>query len=305
MCRWERARSTRTVGSRSCRRGCSALMASRSPRQCWRWRHRRGSPHRAASSVSPGVGASTTTGRTLDISFIGAAAGNGPCTADYAADALESKTAVAISVRATRTRSGDGTEVACTAVGYLRHLRVRLTVPLRNRVLVDAATKGPGRGHFLRTSATRRTLRASPQRLHAVLSQGIMREWPTCNRAWSRSAFDAVSCVRLDDVRAGRRIAHSHASSVATARRSPCLVAVANPNPSPADRAQAEERFRGHRRPDARRVHAGTLSTLRTRPSLVGTAAAQRSWRKSRSDDRPDAGLRRGRTRPEPARDAG
>ncbi len=95
----------------------------------------------AASSVPPGVGASTTTGRTLDISFIGAAAGTGPCTADYAVDALESKTAVAVSVR--ETRSGDATEIACTDVGYQRHLRVRLTVPLRNRVLVDAATKGP------------------------------------------------------------------------------------------------------------------------------------------------------------------
>jgi hypothetical protein len=91
--------------------------------------------------VAPGVGASTTTGRTLDISFIGAAAGTGPCTADYAVDALESKTAVAVSVR--ETRSGDATEIACTDVGYQRHLRVRLAAPLRNRVLVDAATKGP------------------------------------------------------------------------------------------------------------------------------------------------------------------
>ncbi len=98
-------------------------------------------PAPATSSVAPGVGATTTTGRTLDISFVGAAAGNGPCTADYAVDALESKTAVAISVR--ETRSGDGTEVACTAMGYQRHLRIRLTVPLRNRVLVDATTKGP------------------------------------------------------------------------------------------------------------------------------------------------------------------
>ena len=95
----------------------------------------------AASGVAPGVGASTTAGRTLDISFIGAAAGDGPCTADYAADALESKTAVAISVR--ETRSGDGTAVACTDVGYQRHVRIQLRVPLRNRVLVDAATKGP------------------------------------------------------------------------------------------------------------------------------------------------------------------
>jgi hypothetical protein len=98
-------------------------------------------PAPAASSLAPGVGASTTTGRTLDVSFIGAAAGNGPCTADYAVDALESKVAVAVSVR--ETRSGDGTEVACTAIGYQRHLRIQLTAPLRNRVLVDAATKGP------------------------------------------------------------------------------------------------------------------------------------------------------------------
>jgi hypothetical protein len=98
-------------------------------------------PLPATSSVAPGVGASTATGRTLDISFVGAAAGAGPCTADYALDARESKTAVAVSIR--QTRYGDGTEVVCAAVGYQRHVRLRLTAPLRNRVLVDAATKGP------------------------------------------------------------------------------------------------------------------------------------------------------------------
>jgi len=100
-------------------------------------------PAPAASSLAPGVGASTTTGRTLEISFIGAAAGNGPCTAEYTADVLESRTAVAIAVRETRTGSGNGMAVACTDVGYQRHLRIRLTLPLRNRVLVDSATKGP------------------------------------------------------------------------------------------------------------------------------------------------------------------
>jgi hypothetical protein len=95
----------------------------------------------ATSQPRPDVGARTTTGRTLDVAFIGAAAGHGPCTANYTVDTLGSRAAVAISIR--ETRSGDGTAAVCAAIGYPRHVRIRLTAPLGNRVLVDAATEGP------------------------------------------------------------------------------------------------------------------------------------------------------------------
>jgi hypothetical protein len=77
-------------------------------------------------------------GRVVTISFVGASAGSGPCTADYAVDQLASRTAVAVSVRETRRETG-----ACTDVGYVRHQRITLTSPLGNRVLVDARSKGP------------------------------------------------------------------------------------------------------------------------------------------------------------------
>jgi hypothetical protein len=86
------------------------------------------------SSVSARIGPD---GRTGTISFVGAAPGRGPCTADYAVDQLSSHTAIAISVRETRSAQGN-----CAAVGYERHVNIELASPLGNRVLVDAATKG-------------------------------------------------------------------------------------------------------------------------------------------------------------------
>lgn len=79
-------------------------------------------------------------GRNVSISFVGAAAGRGPCTADYAADYAASRTAIAVRVK--MIRQNDGT-AACSAVGYQRHVTVTLDAPLGRRVLVDATTKGP------------------------------------------------------------------------------------------------------------------------------------------------------------------
>jgi hypothetical protein len=77
-------------------------------------------------------------GRHATIMFVGWAAGSGPCTADYTVDQLSSNTAVAIGVRETAARDG-----VCAAIGYSRQLEIVLGSPLGNRVLVDAATKGP------------------------------------------------------------------------------------------------------------------------------------------------------------------
>jgi hypothetical protein len=79
--------------------------------------------------------------RTATISFVGAAPGHGPCTADYAVDQLASDTAVAVLVREVHSTPGPGG--ACSDVGYGRRQTIVLAAPLGNRVLVDAATTGP------------------------------------------------------------------------------------------------------------------------------------------------------------------
>lgn len=78
-------------------------------------------------------------GRTATVSFTGAAAGTGPCTADYEVDQLASKSAVAMRVRVVRTTSPP--VGYCTLVGYPRQELIRLSAPLGNRVLVDAHTQ--------------------------------------------------------------------------------------------------------------------------------------------------------------------
>jgi len=90
----------------------------------------------------PSVGARLAAdGRTATITFVGTATGDGPCTADYTIDQLESKTAVAVRVRETRRRGGSG--VICHLVGYTRQEHIVLDSRLDNRVLDDATTKGP------------------------------------------------------------------------------------------------------------------------------------------------------------------
>jgi hypothetical protein len=80
-------------------------------------------------------------GRTATITFVGAATGDGPCTADYTVDQLASKAAMSVRVREVRETRRSG--IICTAVGYSRQETIVLESPLRDRVLVDAATKGP------------------------------------------------------------------------------------------------------------------------------------------------------------------
>jgi hypothetical protein len=78
-------------------------------------------------------------GRSAVITFAGARAGKGPCTADYTVDQLASSTAVAVRVRETRQARGG----PCLAIGYPRSERVEFASPLGNRVLVDASTRAP------------------------------------------------------------------------------------------------------------------------------------------------------------------
>lgn len=80
-------------------------------------------------------------GRTLNLTVIGAAAGTGPCTADYAATATESSNAVAVEVHETLHMTS--APVACEQVGYPRQITVRLVAPLGPRVLVDTKARAP------------------------------------------------------------------------------------------------------------------------------------------------------------------
>lgn len=76
-------------------------------------------------------------GDTITIEFVGAAAGTGPCTADYTVDVASSRTAVAVGVHEHAYDSG---AVACAGVGYRRQVTARLDAPLGARVLVDDAS---------------------------------------------------------------------------------------------------------------------------------------------------------------------
>jgi hypothetical protein len=82
-------------------------------------------------------------GRTATITFVGARAGRGPCTADYTVEQLASRTAVVVSVRELRQDSPSAPTTTCPAVGYSRMQTIVFAAPLGNRVLVDAATGAP------------------------------------------------------------------------------------------------------------------------------------------------------------------
>jgi hypothetical protein len=71
----------------------------------------------------------------LTVSFVGAAVGDGDCTADYRLDLIEHDAFVEAST--TTTRASGGT---CSLVGYQREATATLSQPLGGRVLVDAAT---------------------------------------------------------------------------------------------------------------------------------------------------------------------
>ena len=91
----------------------------------------------SAGELMPSIGAQLAPeGRRATITFVGGAAGNGPCTADYTVDQLASDAAVAVRVRETANRGG-----TCASIGYDRRVTIVLGAPLGERVLVDAATK--------------------------------------------------------------------------------------------------------------------------------------------------------------------
>jgi hypothetical protein len=71
---------------------------------------------------------------SLTISFVGGS----PDTHDYAAQAVESDTAVAVLIEPTRLPTGP-----TRAVGYRREVRVTLQAPLAARVLIDGTSGAP------------------------------------------------------------------------------------------------------------------------------------------------------------------
>ncbi len=91
----------------------------------------------------PGGGSATLSsdGKTLTVSFTGAAEGQGPCTADYAAVLDERANIVGLSVKT--TRQGTGKVESCPAVGFARTVTATLAVPLGYRVLVDSTSGEP------------------------------------------------------------------------------------------------------------------------------------------------------------------
>lgn len=95
-------------------------------------------PARPARSAWPDMSARLGQDRrTLTIRLFGAAPGTGPCTASYSVQQAASPAAVAVAVQQ-HVHGGDA--VACSAVGYLRQVKVVLSAPLGGRVLVDAAS---------------------------------------------------------------------------------------------------------------------------------------------------------------------
>ena len=94
-------------------------------------------PARPARSAWPDMSARLGRDRrTLTIRLFGTAPGTGPCTASYSVRQAASPAAVAVAVQG---HAHGGGAVACSAVGYLRQVKVVLSAPLGGRVLVDAA----------------------------------------------------------------------------------------------------------------------------------------------------------------------
>ena len=91
----------------------------------------------------PGGGSATLSsdGKTLTVSFTGAAEGQGPCTADYAAVLDERANIVGLSVKT--TRQGTGQVESCRSIGFRRTATATLTSPLGERVLVDSTSSDP------------------------------------------------------------------------------------------------------------------------------------------------------------------
>jgi hypothetical protein len=79
-------------------------------------------------------------GTAITISFIGAPPGTGPCDARYSASAVESRRAVAFTIKTITTPSPAG--AICTAIGYTRTVALHLARPLGARVLISSSDGG-------------------------------------------------------------------------------------------------------------------------------------------------------------------
>ena len=79
-------------------------------------------------------------GTSIAISFVGAPPGNGPCDAQYRANAVADHRAVAFTITAiSRPASPD---TVCTTIGYLRTVVLHLSTPLGKRVLISGTDAG-------------------------------------------------------------------------------------------------------------------------------------------------------------------
>ncbi len=76
-------------------------------------------------------------GRILELRFIGGPAGSGPCSVSYRGYLAVTPEAVSV-VLSGHTFGGPG--AVCAEPGYLRHVTIRLPVPLGGRVVVDAVS---------------------------------------------------------------------------------------------------------------------------------------------------------------------
>ena len=88
------------------------------------------------ATIAPG-------GASVTIMFTGAAAGTGPCTAQYETSTAQSSSAVAIAIRqlpgsTSEPPNPDNLAEACNAIGYRREVTVELSPALGGRVLVDS-----------------------------------------------------------------------------------------------------------------------------------------------------------------------
>ena len=89
------------------------------------------------SSVSVGSARLGDGGRVITIGFVGGQIGTKGCDDTYQARVVQEKAIVVVFVAETRVIPPD---VFCAVPGYLDHLSVRLSKPIRSRVLVDGVS---------------------------------------------------------------------------------------------------------------------------------------------------------------------
>lgn len=92
---------------------------------------------RTSAVATVGSAAASPDERQITVAFVGGHAGSQPCDVNYSASVVTSAHAVAISVIPHPVATGPS--VACTAIGYERHLPVDLGQPLGGRMLINGA----------------------------------------------------------------------------------------------------------------------------------------------------------------------